>query len=107
MKIHAITSSTVELRGADNFTQFEIVAPADVVANDEAFGVLVRQLGSAVDTQHIYVSVDRLKALAGSLADDQQWLESLEKMMEYAADHGWVNDSGQIRAHITVSADQP
>jgi hypothetical protein len=41
-----------------------------------------------------------LLALAGARADDPAWHDSLDAMVAYAGQHGWLNAAGDVRAHI-------
>ena len=66
------------LREPDDFTSFKIV---------------VRE------AEHARVPVDELERLAGDRTGDPEWRRGLEKMLEYAETHGWLEHDG-VRAHI-------
>lgn len=71
---------TTTLRDPDDFTGFKVV---------------VRNDGDA------FVTPDALRALAGSRADDPQWIAQLDGMLGYAASKGWIRESdGAIQAHV-------
>jgi hypothetical protein len=52
--------------------------------------------------EHGFVAIDELKRLAGDRAGDPVWMESLDRMLEYASAHGWLRDDGAVRAHVEV-----
>lgn len=51
---------------------------------------------------HVYVRPDQLRELAGSSADDAEWIKELDRMVAYAQGKGWVRPDGAIRAHIEL-----
>jgi hypothetical protein len=69
---------TAVLREADDFTSFKIVAR---------------------EAEHARVPIESLERLAGDRAEDPEWRRGFTKMLEYAQQHGWVDD-GAVRAHI-------
>jgi hypothetical protein len=75
----ATVPPTSALRDATDFTEFKIV-----VAGSE----------------HAYVGVDSLVALAGERGDDAAWREQLDAMVAYAQTQGWVGEDGAVRAHV-------
>ncbi len=68
----------VELHEPDDFTSFKVT---------------FRQ------AEHARVPVESLEQLAGDRARDPDWRNGFEKMLEYARQHGWLDD-GAVRAHI-------
>ena len=76
------------------------IPPVSVLHNPDdftSFKVVVRQV------EHARVPTEVLEALAGDRAGDPDWQRGLEKMLEYARQHGWVDDSG-VSAHIEVQS---
>jgi len=51
------------------------------------------------EVEHARVPVDVLEDLAGDRATEPEWRRGLEKMLDYARQHGWVDERG-VRAHI-------
>jgi len=82
------------LREPDDFKGFAVRATAPTVADD------LRALGRPADDEHVYVDPAVLLRLAGERAEDPAWLESLAGMTAFAAEHGWVDEAGFIRAHV-------
>ncbi|HWI74049.1 MAG TPA: hypothetical protein VNT55_18965 [Baekduia sp.] len=74
----------------------ETVPPA-VALHDaydfKGFKVIVRA------PDHAWVPVSVLEHLAGDRADEPEWRAGLAELLEYAQQHGFLDDRG-IRAHI-------
>jgi hypothetical protein len=81
----AVVPPTAVLRDPDDFKSFKVVVrPAE----------------------HSRVSVESLEQLAGDRAGDAEWRRGLEQMVQYAEQHGWVDERG-VRAHIEWPAADP
>jgi hypothetical protein len=74
----SVVPPTAVLREADDFTSFKIVVH---------------------EAEHAQVPIDWLEQLAGDRAEEPGWRQGFAKMLEYAQQHGWVDD-GAVRAHI-------
>lgn len=102
MHIHVDPSTSparIELVEPDDFRAFDVVL-AGSGPRQEALA----QLGSvAADGEHVFVEPVRLRELAGERGADVEWQAGLEKMTEFAAEHGWVDEAGRIRAHVVVA----
>jgi hypothetical protein len=73
-----------------------VVPPQTVLHQPDdftTFKVVVR------DVEHARVPIALLAELAGDRAGDPEWRRDLEKMLDYARAHGWLDDSG-VRAHV-------
>jgi hypothetical protein len=81
MEFHADLTVT-ELRGADDFAAFKVVASRP---------------------SHVWISPAEIERLAGDWAADPSWREGLERMLAYAREHGWVDERGAVRAHVEWS----
>ena len=94
------TKSPAQLKLADpdNFRGFAVQLQGDGAAAEDAFSTLGRG-----DGDHVFVDVDALRDLAGERAEDLAWTDSLSQMVAYAGAHGWLDESGRIRAHIERS----
>jgi hypothetical protein len=86
------------LYGADDFTSFKVVAAPDLP--DGELSRALTRLGRRADGDHVLVSVDAIKTLAGSRAEDQDWQAGLDSMLAYAQSKGWIDGNGYVRAHI-------
>lgn len=70
--------------------------PATVLEDPDdftSFKIVVRE------AEHARVPVESLERLAGDRARDPEWRRGLGKMLEYAAQHGWLDDTG-VLAHV-------
>ena len=73
-----------------------VVPPATALLEPDdftSFKIVVRE------AEHARVPVECLEQLAGERAGDPEWRRGLEKMLEYARQHGWLDEDG-VRAHI-------
>lgn len=73
-----------------------VVPPVSVLHDPDdfrSFRVVIRE------AEHARVPVEMLEELAGDRAADPEWRHGLEGMLDYARQHGWLDDSG-VRAHI-------
>ncbi len=99
-----VTEKFVRVRESDDLerlhVEFSAVPPSAIAAN-----VLVTSgLASAVEGDHILVSASALRELAGQSATAQDWSDSYQKMIDYAAGKGWYNPAADtIRVHIEVA----
>jgi hypothetical protein len=102
MHIHVDRSTApaqIELAEPDDFRAFDVV-----LAGAGPVQEALAQLGPvAEDGEHVFVEPARLRELAGERAADPEWLAGLEQMTAFAAEHGWVDGAGRIRAHVVVS----
>ena len=51
------------------------------------------------DDGNVFIAVDALKRLASEHATDPEWIASLDAMVAYATERGWVDEAGAIQAH--------
>ena len=77
------TPPATTLRDASDFSSFKVVV---------------------VDASDTFISQHALRDLAGPLASDPSWQSGFEKMIAFAAEHGWTNDAGEIQAHVEHEA---
>jgi hypothetical protein len=90
------TPSPAVLRDVKNFRTFKVVARGP----QERLPRALEGLGRFDRSGDVFVDIAAVKALAGELARDPQWLSSFEAMVEYARAQGWVDESGTaLRAH--------
>jgi hypothetical protein len=80
------------------FNDFKVVisAPAGAAASAS-----LSDLGRLEPPGHVYIDRAVIEELAGpSLSEDPTWRAGLSAMIDYAAQHGWIDGDGRIRAHI-------
>ena len=77
-----------------------VVPPATVLEDADdftSFKIVVREAEDA------RVPVESLERLAGDRAGDPEWRRGLGRMLAYAVQHGWLDDTG-VRAHVEREA---
>ena len=93
------------LRDADDFTAFAVLVPTadDLPLTPEA---VPDSLGRVTaDGAHVFVRRDAVRALAGPVADTEEWQAGFDAMLAYADRSGWLTPDGTaIRAHCTAEA---
>lgn len=55
--------------------------------------------------EHVWLTREEIERLAGGRSQEPTWREQFERMLEYAASKGWVNESGAIRVHVDWSGE--
>lgn len=91
-----VTPAGAELEAPTDLKAFKVVAAGDL--HGEA---LQHALGGAarLEGEHAWVSPEWVREASG-LAADPIWQEEFLHMLAYASRKGWVNDAGEVRAHI-------
>lgn len=92
--ISSAGSDGIALHEPDDFRAFSVLLA------DEGARAELGRLGRVADDDHVFVDPEKLKALAGDRGRDPDWLRSLDAMLAFAAEHGWVADDGFVRAHV-------
>ncbi len=91
-----IANGTAALEAPEDLKRFKLVVSGGL----EGAG-LQQALGAAgrLEGEHVWVSPTWLADASGR-GTDAGWLEEFGRMVGFAAKQGWVNDAGEIRAHI-------
>lgn len=92
MIIHVDASNPPSLGDAENFRAFKVECASDRNDCTDAFAEVGR-----LDGDHLWVDPAWLCSHGRRDAD---WAAGLQKMIDYAASAGWVDQAGAIRAHI-------
>jgi hypothetical protein len=50
--------------------------------------------------ENAFLAVEALAGLAGSRAADPEWRAGLDRMVSFAAEHGWVDAESRVQAHV-------
>jgi hypothetical protein len=89
----------IALAEPDDFGSFKVVVIGGerAASADSAIARIGRR---ADDSEHAYITVSAVEALAGDRASDEDWAASLRSMVDSARKHGWAASDGAIRAHI-------
>ena len=91
-----VTAAGATLEAPEDLKRFKLLAAAGL--HGEA---LQAALGGAarLEGEHAWVSPEWIREASG-LANDAAWQEGFLHMLSYAGRHGWVNNAGEVRAHI-------
>ncbi|HEY6760385.1 MAG TPA: hypothetical protein VI318_12880, partial [Baekduia sp.] len=90
-------SSDPELIDADDFKDFRVVAHG--APDALSLAASTAQIGRAEGAEHVFVTVPALCRMAGIRAEQSAWRADLERMLDVAQRHGWVDAHGAVRAH--------
>lgn len=95
----SIDPSLVQLQDASNFAAFDVIVdPAD--AAESAVAEALGDLGRGAGEDHLWISVDGVRTLAGEAAD-ADWETGYAAMIRYAESKNWLTDDAtMIKAHI-------
>lgn len=80
------------------FERFHVERPADV--DPQTFAAALDEQGAGqLAGDHVQVSTSWLRAQA----PDEEWLEGLAAMLDYAASKGWTDEERTwVRAHVVT-----
>ncbi|MBM3605705.1 MAG: flavin reductase family protein [Alphaproteobacteria bacterium] len=99
MRIVIPASGVPQLEAPSDFEHFSIAV--DPAVSGDLPVVLARVAEHASGDDHAWVRPDAVRALS-PLTGQADWDSGFRKMINFAASHGWTDDSGRIRAHIEV-----
>jgi hypothetical protein len=89
----------VVLRDPDDFGSLKVVV-RDSGAGPAALHVALEGIGWLDARGNAMLHTTALRDMATSLGRDGDWAQSFDRMVEYAASHGWVALGGSaLRAH--------
>jgi flavin reductase (DIM6/NTAB) family NADH-FMN oxidoreductase RutF len=101
MRLHLISSGNVVLRDPWNFRQLDIlVDPQD----ERRLARSLARIGRREDQEHVRVAPALLRFLSG-FAGDSSWETCFENMIDSARASGWIDELGEIRAHLTTNSE--
>jgi hypothetical protein len=52
------------------------------------------------DGENAFLAVEALAGLAGEHTADPEWRAGFDRMVAFAAEHGWVDAEGRVQAHV-------
>lgn len=98
MHISIDSQRKIELTEAADFTAFDIQA-VDPSA-EAVLGVLDAEGRPAPESDHVFVTIEAIRRLAGAEVDDA-WEAEFVAMLAYAGSKGWLDEEQTaIKAHI-------
>lgn len=99
MRIHLTNTGAISLLNAHVFTELDVFIDEQPTKKIEQ---AIAQIGYRDGEQHIRIAPDILRFLSGH-AGNIEWEKNFLHMLDYAAQAGWINAQGKIRAHITLN----
>lgn len=103
MRVYLTNAGVVTLLEPANFRGLDVLI--DPQTPDQVERAISR-IGRREGEGHVRLSPSVLRFLSPH-AGEAEWEENFEKMITYAAKAGWVDESGMVRAHITIAEPQP
>lgn len=99
MRIYLSNAGAIALRDPADFRRLDVMA--DPQPQDRLERAIAR-IGRREDERHVRLSPSVLRFLSQH-AGEPEWEAGFSAMVDYAARHGWVDDRGDIRAHMVVN----
>jgi predicted transcriptional regulator len=90
--------ASIKLDHPDSFTEFSVLADPDLAPAE--LDAALDSLAESYDGTHVFIAQSTIRAAAGELGAKAGWNAALAQMVEFAQSHGWVDKSGNIRAHV-------
>jgi len=99
MQIYLSNAGAITLRHPADFRRLDVLADPQP---RERLEHAIARVGRREDELHIRLAPSVLRFLSQH-AGDPQWEADFSAMVDYASRHGWVDERGDIRAHIVVN----
>jgi hypothetical protein len=87
-----VRDTAVSLDGPDDFKGFKVVV-------ESGDGNALFSVGRLAHRDTAWINADAVRRLAGDAAN-AQWEEGFAAMLAYAQIKGWLDDAGDIQAHV-------
>ncbi|NSX05499.1 flavin reductase family protein [Cupriavidus gilardii] len=99
MRIHLTNAGAITLRDPADFKRLDVVVDPQP---PERLAHAIARIGRREDEAHVRLSPSVLRFLSGH-AGEPEWEAGFSAMLGYAASHGWVDERGDVRAHLTLN----
>lgn len=96
MRLILATGCTPRLESALDFKRFSLLL--DLLPGQDLH-IALAPVGEADGDNHAWVRPDALRALSPH-AGQSDWEKGFASMLRFAAQHGWTDGQGRVRAHI-------
>lgn len=103
MQVHISNAGTITLREAARFHALEVLVDPQP---PETLAPAIARLGRREGEQHVRMAPSVLRFLSGH-AGQAEWEAGFAAMLAGAARHGWVNEQGEVRAHLVWQSEDP
>lgn len=97
MRFHLSDSGTLSLREPMDFKRLDVLIDPQP---PEAVERAIRRIGQRESETHVRLAPSVLRFVSGH-AGEPEWEEGFARMLDYAQRNGWVDEQGQVRAHIS------
>lgn len=97
MRLHLTNSGAITLRDATDFRRLDVLIDAQ---SEDQLNRSIARIGRREDEQHVRLAPAILRFLSGH-AGEPDWEAGFIKMIDYATRVGWIDERGEVRAHIT------
>lgn len=99
MRIHLTNAGAITLRDPADFKRLDVLIDPQP---SERLERAIARIGRREDAGHVRLAPSVLRFLSRH-AGDPAWEDGFSSMVGYAARHGWVDERGDIRAHLTLN----
>ncbi len=100
MRLHLTSSGNVALLDATEFRRLDVLVDPQ---SEDRLARSIARIGRREDEGHVRIAPAVLRFLSGH-AGEPLWDAGFARMLEHAARYGWVDERGEVRAHITANA---
>lgn len=99
MRLHLTNSGAIAMRDPLDFRRLDVLVDPQ---SEERLARSIARIGRREDDSHVRIAPAILRFLSGH-AGEPAWETGFTKMIDHAARAGWIDEHGQVRAHITPS----
>lgn len=103
MQVHLTNAGAVALLHPTVFNQLEVLVDPQ---SPEKLTQAISRIGHREGDDHVRLTPSILRFLSGH-AGETEWEAGFSAMLNYAAQKGWINASGEIRAHLVFKKNEP
>lgn len=97
MRVHLTNAGAITLQEPDVFKRLDVLVDPQPAAQLEQ---AIARIGRREDAGHVRLAPSVLRYLSGH-AGEAEWEAGFAAMLGYAQRQGWVNDQGEVRAHLS------
>ncbi|WP_354673515.1 flavin reductase family protein [Cupriavidus alkaliphilus] len=99
MRIHLTNAGAITMRDPADFKRLDVMVDPQP---RERLERAIARIGRREDEGHVRLSPPVLRFLSGH-AGDPEWEAGFTAMLGLAARHGWLDEGGNVRAHLTLN----
>lgn len=101
MQVHLTNAGAITLREPGVFNRLDVLVDPQ---SPEQLERSIARIGHREGEQHVWLSPSVLRYLSGH-AGQSEWEQGFAAMLDFARRKGWVNEAGEVRAHVTHQAE--